>query len=119
MLDFGCGWGAAISAAEQEGWRATGIEVDERKVEFCRENGLSAVYGDLLDQQFAAETFDAAIAEQVFEHLYAPVAYMKELHRILKPGGVLYAAVPNLGGIAATLKGPQWDLVHPVATFAI
>jgi len=27
------------------------------------------------------------IAEQVFEHLYTPVAYMNELHRILKPGG--------------------------------
>jgi len=115
LLDFGCGWGPALMAATQEGWRATGIEVDERKVEFCREQGLAAVYGELLDQRFGPETFDAAIAEQVFEHLYTPVAYMKELHRILKPGGVLYAAVPNLGGIAAKLKGEQWDLVHPVS----
>ena len=115
LLDFGCGWGAALYAAEQEGWRATGIEVDERKVAFCREQGLSAVYGDLLDQRFGADTFDAAVAEQVFEHLYTPVEYMKELHRVLKPGGVLYAAVPNLGGIAAKVKGARWDLVHPVS----
>jgi SAM-dependent methyltransferase len=115
LLDFGCGWGAVLSAAAQEGWRATGIEVDERKVAFCREQGFTAFYGDLLDGRFAAETFDAAIAEQVFEHLYTPVAYMKEIHRVLKPGGVLYAAVPNLGGVAATLRGEQWDLVHPVS----
>ena len=115
LLDFGCGWGAVLGVAAEEGWRATGIEVDERKVEFCREQGFTAFYGDLLDGRFPAETFDAAIAEQVFEHLYTPVAYMKEIHRILKPGGVLYAAVPNLGGVAATLRGEQWDLVHPVS----
>ena len=115
LLDFGCGWGAVLNAAAREGWRATGIEVDERKVAFCHEHGLRAVYGDLLDQPFAAETFDAALAEQVFEHLYTPVAYMKELHRVLKPGGVLYVAVPNFGGIEAKVRGVQWDLVHPVS----
>jgi SAM-dependent methyltransferase len=115
LLDFGCGWGSVLAAAGLEGWRATGVEVDERKVAFCREQGLTAIYGDLLDQPFPAETFDAAIAEQVFEHLYTPVAYMKEVQRVLKPGGVFYVAVPNFGGIAAKLKGAHWDLVHPVS----
>jgi SAM-dependent methyltransferase len=115
LLDFGSGWGAVLNEARRAGWRATGVEVDERKVAFCREQGLDAVYGDLLDQPFAPETFDAAIAEQVFEHLYAPVAYMKELQRVLRRGGVLYVAVPNFGGIAAKLKGAHWDLVHPVS----
>lgn len=115
LLDFGCGWGSLLNAARLEGWRATGLEVDERKVAFCTEQGLTAVYGDLLDQPFPADTFDAALAEQVFEHLYTPVAYMKELHRVLKPGGMLYVAVPNLGGIEAKMRGEKWDLVHPVS----
>jgi SAM-dependent methyltransferase len=115
LLDFGCGWGPVLDAASHEGWRATGIEVDERKVAFCREKGFNAIRGDLLDREFAAETFDAAIAEQVFEHLYTPVAYMKELHRVLKPGGVLYVAVPNLNSIEAKVKGARWDLVQPVS----
>jgi SAM-dependent methyltransferase len=115
LLDFGCGWGAVLNEARGAGWRATGIEVDERKVAFCREQGLHAVYGNLLDRPFAAETFDAALAEQVFEHLYTPVEYMKELYRVLKPGGVLYVAVPNFGGVEAKLKGARWDLVHPVS----
>lgn len=115
LLDFGCGWGAVLNEATQAGWRATGLEVDERKVAFCREQGLTAVFGDLLEHPFAPATFDAAIAEQVFEHLYSPVEYMRELNRVLKPGGVLYVAVPNFGGVAAKLKGPRWDLVHPVS----
>jgi SAM-dependent methyltransferase len=115
LLDFGSGWGSVLNEAGRTGWRATGIEVDERKIAFCREQGLNAVYGDLLHQPFAAGTFDAAIAEQVFEHLYSPVAYMKELHRVLRPDGVLYVAVPNFGSIAAKLRGPQWEYVHPAS----
>jgi SAM-dependent methyltransferase len=115
LLDFGCGWGSVLSAARNAGWHATGIEVDERKVAFCREQGLEAVYGDLLAQPFPAAQFDAAIAEQVFEHLYRPVDYLRELHRVLKPGGVLYIAVPNFGSLEAKLKRARWDLVHPVS----
>jgi SAM-dependent methyltransferase len=115
LLDFGSGWGSVLNEATRAGWRATGIEVDERKIAFCREQGLNAVYGDLLRQPFAAATFDAAIAEQVFEHLYSPVAYMKELHRVLRPDGVLYVAVPNFGSIAAKISGPQWEYVHPAS----
>jgi SAM-dependent methyltransferase len=115
LLDFGCGWGSVLAAAGLAGWRATGIEVDERKVAFCGEQGLNAVYGDLLEQPFPAARFDAALAEQVFEHLYTPVEYLRELHRVLKPGGVLYIAVPNFGSIEAKLKRARWDLVHPVS----
>ena len=118
LLDFGSGWGSVLNEAERAGWRATGIEVDERKIAFCREQGLNAVYGDLLHQPFAAATFDAAIAEQVFEHLYSPVGYMKELHRVLRPDGVLYVAVPNFGSIAAKLRGPQWSTFTRQATCA-
>jgi SAM-dependent methyltransferase len=115
LLDFGCGWGSVLNAANEAGWLATGIEVDERKVAFCNEQGLTAVHGDLLAQPFAAGTFDAAIAEQVFEHLYSPVEYMRELHRVLKPGGLLYVAVPNFGGVAAKLRRAEWEYVHPAS----
>jgi SAM-dependent methyltransferase len=115
LLDFGCGWGSILREASRVGWRAVGVEVDERKVQFCREQGMEAVYADLLERPFAANTFDAAIAEQVFEHLYSPVEYMAELHRILRPGGVLYVGVPNLGSIAARVQRTSWDLIHPVS----
>ena len=115
LLDFGSGWGSVLNEAARAGWRATGIEVDERKIAFCREQGLNAVYGDLLAQPFAPATFDAAIAEQVFEHLYSPVRYLQELNRVLRPGGVLYVAVPNFGSIAAKLRGKHWEYVHPAS----
>lgn len=115
LLDFGCGWGTQLMAAARGGWRAQGLEVDARKVDFCREHGLDAVLGDLRDRPFPDGSFDAAVAEQVFEHLYSPVEYMRALHRVLKPGGVLYVAVPNLGSLEARLTRQRWNMVHPVS----
>lgn len=115
LLDFGCGWGTQLAAAVRNGWQAVGLEVDPRKIEYCREHGLHAVLGDLRERPFPEASFDAAVAEQVFEHLYSPVEYMQELHRVLKPGGLLYVAVPNLGGFEARLKGRRWDMVHPAS----
>ncbi|HEX6994498.1 MAG TPA: class I SAM-dependent methyltransferase [Gammaproteobacteria bacterium] len=115
LLDFGCGWGTQLEAAVRNGWQAVGLEVDPRKIDYCREHGLHAVLGDLRDRPFPEASFDAAVAEQVFEHLYSPIEYMRELHRVLKPGGLLYVAVPNLGGIDARSKGPRWDMVHPAS----
>jgi SAM-dependent methyltransferase len=115
LLDFGSGWGVQLKEAEAAGWRAVGLEVDRRKIEFCREQGLSAVFGDLLERPFEPESFDAVMAEQVFEHLYSPVPYLEEIRRVLRPGGVVYIAVPNFGGIEAKLQRTRWDLLHPVS----
>jgi SAM-dependent methyltransferase len=114
LLDFGCGWGNYLAAARAVGFDAVGIEVDRAKIDFARAHGLTAVEGDLLDRSFADASFDAAIAQQVFEHLYDPVPYLEELRRVLKPGGVLFLSVPNYGGLAAKLQGPRWDMMSPV-----
>jgi SAM-dependent methyltransferase len=115
VLDFGCGWGGYLTEAKALGLDAVGIEIDHRKISFLKERGLNAVYGDILERPFAAETFDAVVAEQVFEHLYEPGRYLDEIRRVLKPGGLVYVAVPNLGGLAATFRGKNWDMVHPAS----
>jgi SAM-dependent methyltransferase len=114
LLDFGCGWGHYLNAAQKVGWDAIGIEVDPAKVAFARRHGLNAVEGELIDHTFPDETFDAVIAQQVFEHLYDPVSYVKEIKRILKPGGVFFCSVPNYGSLTARIEGPKWDMVSPV-----
>jgi 2-polyprenyl-3-methyl-5-hydroxy-6-metoxy-1,4-benzoquinol methylase len=115
LLDFGCGWGHYVQAAQTVGWDAVGFEVDPKKIQFARDHGLNAVHGELLDRVFKPETFDAVIAQQVFEHLYNPVSYLKEIQRILKPGGVLFVSVPNYGSVVARMEGPNWEMVSPVA----
>jgi SAM-dependent methyltransferase len=45
---------------------------------------------------------------QVFEHLRDPHSFMRELDRILKPGGFLYLAVPNAASIWRKIFGENW-----------
>jgi SAM-dependent methyltransferase len=43
------------------------------------------------------ETFDGATCIEVLEHLFDPLQAAREIHRVLKPGGVLIVTVPNFG----------------------
>jgi len=44
---------------------------------------------------FADETFDIVVADNVLEHLREPAKTFREVHRVLKPGGVFVAKTPN------------------------
>jgi SAM-dependent methyltransferase len=48
---------------------------------------------------FPDEMFDVVVANQIFEHLKQIYRPMSEIHRVLKPGGVLLFSVPNLGAL--------------------
>lgn len=52
------------------------------------------IIADISDLPFADNSIDAVINEYVLEHVLDPAAVVKEIHRILKPGGQLYLTVP-------------------------
>src|SRR5439155_13370245 len=45
---------------------------------------------------------------QVLEHLVRPQAIFEEIHRILKPDGVLAVEVPSMAGLQVHLLGARW-----------
>ena len=54
------------------------------------------------------DTYDAVVNTQVLEHVPDPLAVLKELYRILKPGGVLLLSLP----LNAPLHGQPWHYFH-------
>lgn len=61
-----------------------------------RPDALGAcVNGDALRLPFPDDTFDRVICSEVFEHIRDDTGAMAELHRVLKPGGILAATVPS------------------------
>jgi len=53
--------------------------------------------GDIQDMSMIdAETYDTAICLEVLEHVPDPFQAVREIHRILKPGGILIVSVPHL-----------------------
>ncbi len=100
ILEVGCGAGATGALALRDGKCGTyvGIEMFSAAAQAAREV-LSAVHVgnvDTIDLPFAPETFDILICGDVLEHLVDPEASLRRLIPLLKPGGRVFASMPNI-----------------------
>lgn len=95
ILDAGCGTGAILQRLGQSE-RNVGIDSAPEAIHFCRQRGLTnAQQGDLNALPFADVTFDAAICASVLCHQSInPDTALSELHRVLRPHGLLFAVMP-------------------------
>jgi SAM-dependent methyltransferase len=73
-------------------------DIDERLLERCRERGFEIVKADLNTETLPLEsgTVDLVTAFEVVEHLWDKDNMLKEVHRVLKQGGLLILSTPNL-----------------------
>lgn len=109
LLDVGFGAGGYLRAARDAGWEPFGVDVSAAAVEAARRRGLQALAGPLERAGFGPDTFDAAIAIHSLEHYPDPVLTLREIRRVLKPGGVILVSVPNFNGARARRLGAKWD----------
>jgi SAM-dependent methyltransferase len=96
ILDAGCGTGAILERLGGTD-RNVGVDLAPEAISFCRQRGLSnAQQGDVAALPFPDDTFDAAICSSVIYHEWvADVgAVLRELHRVLRPEGILILNAP-------------------------
>lgn len=96
ILDAGCGTGAILHRLGSDG-KKVGIDLSPDAIAFCEKRGLrQAQLGDITALPFAADSFDAIICSSVLYHRWVPDVdqALKELRRVLKPGGVLILNLP-------------------------
>jgi SAM-dependent methyltransferase len=94
ILDAGCGSGRNMLELARHG-RVTGIELSETSVALARERGMGEVIaGSVLEMPFEAGSFDLAASLDVIEHLEDDIGALRELRRVVTPGGALLVTVP-------------------------
>ena len=93
VLDFGCGWGDFLSAAESPGVECVGVEVHPVKIASARDRGLTIL--ETLDDLPSDFRFDILHCDQVLEHLDDPAGVLSSLSKLAAPDMVAYLAVPN------------------------
>ena len=94
VLDAGAGRGLRYDyACRRDANRFAGADLDTGVLD----NPLltDATVADLADLPYPDATFDLVISKYVFEHLERPVPVVRELRRVLKPGGHLLIHTPN------------------------
>jgi SAM-dependent methyltransferase len=108
ILDVGCGTGANLLMLSQFG-QAEGVDVSEDALAFCRARGLDQVkLGAAEALPYADGTFDLVTGLDVVEHLDDDLAGLKEMRRVLRPGGRVLLFVPAF----MFLWGLQDDVSH-------
>ena len=99
VIDCGCGAGEYVRALTALGADAWGIEYSAEKIgEAKRRGGFSegrVAVGDIEAVEFADDRFDIALVNEVLEHVPRDDQGIREVHRILKPGGVAVIFSPN------------------------
>lgn len=97
ILDIGCGEGVTLEKLVKKFPDRTikGIDYSWENVEVCKEYNLPAEVGDVYQLNFPDNTFDCCLFMEVIEHLEKPLRALKEIYRILRPGGLLLIVFPN------------------------
>jgi len=105
LLDVGCGNGQLLSIAREMGWECNGIEVSSAAIKLCREQGLQVFEGTLSEVSDKLPKFDVVVSVEVLEHLNTPAEELRLMHKLLRPGGLLYLTTPNFNGLLRLFTG--------------
>jgi SAM-dependent methyltransferase len=110
ILDVGTSTGTNLRLLRDLGFaRITGVDQSPDAIRFCAEKGLGAVQlGDIRALQLPDRRFDLILATDVIEHVDDDLAALRELRRVLRPGGYLLLTVPAF----RLLWGLQDDVSH-------
>lgn len=93
LLEVGCRLGLDLVQFARHGAIVTGVDLAEKSLELAKENfALNGVNGDLRamdveDMQFNDESFDVVYARIILNLAYDPERMIREIHRVLRPGG--------------------------------
>lgn len=112
VLDVGCGRGEFLAILRARGFEVFGLEPGEEAARRGRgEYGLDITCGLLGEVDLPEAGYDAVTLWHVLEHLPDPRGALGHISRALRPGGLVFIAVPDFGSWQAGVFGPDWFCV--------
>jgi 2-polyprenyl-3-methyl-5-hydroxy-6-metoxy-1,4-benzoquinol methylase len=100
VLDFGCNMGAASKALAASGHRVVGVDISEPAVLVARSRVPTARF-EVIDSEsslpFQDASFDVCFSTEVIEHLFDVRGFVREICRVLVPGGLFLITTPYHG----------------------
>lgn len=100
VLDVGASLGVIDHHLARYFHDVTGIDIDDSaiahaKSTYSQQENLEFAIGDAMEIPYANNRFDVVICSQVYEHVPDAACMMREIFRVLKPGGICYFAAGN------------------------
>jgi 2-polyprenyl-3-methyl-5-hydroxy-6-metoxy-1,4-benzoquinol methylase len=107
VLDIGCAYGYFLKLCDEVGCETYGIDISKYAINHAKKETKAKLFLHDVNKglpMFTNDFFDLVTMFDVIEHLTSPFLTLKELHRVLKPGGWLVITTPNLNSIERYLK---------------
>jgi SAM-dependent methyltransferase len=114
LLDVGCASGSFLCCAADAGWSVLGLEPAEVLCNKARQRlgNRGKVHRVSLQQaDLPPASFDVVTLWDVLEHVPDPITFLERCAALLKPGGFLFANVPDLDSLPARLLRERWPLL--------
>ena len=106
LLDLGCAMGFLLDLARDRGWTVEGVELSEYAYLHAVEKlHLPVRHGTLYDAEFDDGKFDAVTLFDVIEHFPNPRKEIREVARVLRPGGIFAVTTPDVAGTSPSRIG--------------
>ncbi len=109
VLDVGCGLGFLLSGIDSR-WEKHGVEISQFAARHAGQHGTVRC-GTLHDAHYADGYFDVVVAYHVIEHVADPVGLVREMYRVLRPGGTLMVGTPDFDSACARRFGDRFRLL--------
>jgi ubiquinone/menaquinone biosynthesis C-methylase UbiE len=117
VLEVGCGTGRLLARVAPLARRAVGVDLSPGMLAHARARGLDVVEGDATSLPFDDASFDVAFSFKVLPHVEDLRGALREMARVVRPGGVVLAELYNARSLRALAKrlGPAGRIGHPAA----
>ena len=106
ILDIGCGAGEFLELSGERFGAVLGIDPSPASVRLCRSRGVPALRADGSALPFASGSMEVVRAMNILEHILDPRVFVREIYRVLEPGGLVLIRMPT-----------QYSILYPVANF--
>jgi 2-polyprenyl-3-methyl-5-hydroxy-6-metoxy-1,4-benzoquinol methylase len=103
VLDLGAGTGLFVRLASANGFETTALELHKENARRLSADGFRVVTQPLDQANLPEDHFDLVTLWEVLEHIVDPNILLNEIHRILKPKGVLLILVPNVEALVTRI----------------
>ncbi len=110
ILDIGCGFGETLDYHQRRGCDVYGVDLDENVS--VLKNKFRIKIGPFNSDGYQKDYFDYITIDQVLEHVQNPVHFLSDVVNVLKPGGIIVIATPNVGGWGRNIFKKKWIHWH-------
>ena len=107
-LEIGCAEGLFLKEVKNFGWDVLGVEPDPVTAKFAISNNIDVKIKIFDSNDYMINSFDLVALFMVLEHVWNPLEFLKEVRRVIKPGGLIFIEVPNI------LNGYENAIMHQV-----